>query len=127
MDPKTTINIGLSLALLLIVGMTLTWLSMRGGLPFSNELADDAEIAELAEQGAQLSLQLQDQLTEQLENTPAHENQKRLDSPMGQALLRQCLEWTEFYDNHSGADALQNREEACSAYADYVAEGKKPE
>ena len=127
MHSKATKNIRIGLALLLIAGLVLAWLQMSGNLPFSDELADAAETAELAEQGEQLSLQLQDDLTEQLANGSANENQQRLDSPMGQALLRQCLEWTEFHDNHPSEDTLQNREEACAAYADYVEDGKEPE
>ena len=125
MDSKATKNMalaGLGLTLLLF-----GWLLLRGDLPFSNKLADPEENAELAEQGAQLSLLLQADLDDRLANSPASENQERLDSPVGQALLRQCLEWTEFYDNHPSEDTLQNREQACAAYADYVKDGKIPE
>ena len=124
MDFKTSKKYGLAglgLTLLLLV-----WVAISDHLPFPGQLADEAENAELAERGEQLSLQLQDQLTDELATAPASENQQRLDSPMGQALLRQCLEWTEFYDNHPSEDTLQNREQACTAYADYVESGNEP-
>ena len=92
-----------------------------------NRPADDAEAEALAEQSELNAQILQDQLTEQLTNGPNSVEQERLDSPMGQALMRQCLEWTEFLENHPSESTAENREKSCREYNEYIANGNVPE
>jgi hypothetical protein len=83
----------------------------------------DTEATALAEQAEGITQLMQDQLAEQLVGQPINEEQTRLDSPKGQALLRKCLEWTEFHDNHPSGTTLSNRDNACNEYRDYIATG----
>lgn len=110
--------------LLLIVGLGLAlgWKFFSDRQPVGAE-----ESAAIAEQGELMTQQLQDQLTKQLANQPMSAEQERIDSPTGQALLRKCLEWTEFYDNHPDESSLLNRDTACDEYSDYIDSGTAPE
>jgi hypothetical protein len=87
----------------------------------------DAEATALAEQAEDITQLMQNQLAEQLEGQPLNAEQTRLDSPMGQALFRKCLEWTEFHDNHASETTLLNRDDACNEYRGYIATGVEPE
>ncbi len=88
---------------------------------------NDAEATALAEQAEGITQLMQEQLSEQLVGQPLNAEQARLDSPMGQALLRQCLEWTEFHDNHPSEMTLLKRDNACNEYRDYIATGTAAE
>ncbi len=87
----------------------------------------DVEAAALAEQAEGITQLMQEQLSEQLAGQPLNKEQAWLDSPMGQALIRKCLEWTEFHDNHPSEMTLLNRDDACNDYRDYVATGAAAE
>ena len=87
---------------------------------------DDEEASALAEKTAGITHLMQDQLSEQLSGQLLDEEQARLDSPMGQALLRKCLEWTEFHDNHPSEITLLNRDDACNEHRDYIVTGIEP-
>ena len=92
-----------------------------------NRPADDAEAEALAEQSELNAQLLRDQISEKLENGPISEEQERLDSPIGRALMRQCLEWTEFHENHPSDSTLENRDASCAEYDEYIATGTAPE
>jgi len=110
------------------LGVTVIALLAVIGRYFSlSQPADDAENAALAEQAESNAQLMQEQLSEQLVDRPINDEQARLDSPMGQALFRQCLEWTEFHENHPGETTLQNRDKACDRYRGYIATGAEPE
>lgn len=122
-----TPKIRLAIFVLAFVVYVLAYLAMTGRLALPDRPADDAEAEALAEQ-AELNVQiLQEQISEQLTNGPASEEQERLDSPIGQALIQQCLQWSELHENHPGESTLQNRDNACDEYRDYIATGKVPE
>ncbi len=88
---------------------------------------DEAEATEMAVQ-AEINAQLmQEKISGQLSDQPVNEEHARLDSPMGQALFRQCLEWSEFQENHPSEATLENRDEACNEYRDYISTGNEPE
>lgn len=110
-----------ALILLSVFGLALAWKLNTGRQPVGAE-----ESAAIAEQGDLMTQQLQDQLTEQLAVQSVNAEQERIDSPLGQALLRKCLEWTEFHDNHPDESTLMNRDTACGDYSDYIASGVKP-
>ena len=107
--------------------LVLGYLAAAGLLGWLNRPADEAEAAALAEQSELNSQILQDQISEQLSSGPISEEQERLDSPIGQALMRQCLEWTEFHENHPSDSTLENRDMSCGEYNEYIATGKVPE
>ena len=120
-SPKTI----LLLATLVLV--IVSYLGMTGSLPFSDQAADEAEAAAMAEQ-VELNAQfLQEQLSDRLTEQANTGEQARLDSPLGQALFRQCLEWTEFHENHPSDMSLENRDNACNEFRIYVRTGTEPE
>jgi hypothetical protein len=120
-SPKTI----LLLATLVLV--IVSYLGMTGSLPFSDQAADEAEAAAMAEQ-VELNAQfLQEQLSDRLAEQANTGKQARLDSPLGQALFRQCLEWTEFHENHPSDMSLENRDNACNEFRIYVRTGTEPE
>ena len=121
--PKTRLTIAASGLVLLVLG----YLAATGLLGWLNRPADEAEAAALAEQSELNSQILQDQISEQLSSGPISAEQERLDSPIGQALMRQCLEWTEFHENHPSDSTLENRDMSCGEYNEYIATGKVPE
>lgn len=121
--PKTRFII----AVLAFPFVALAYLAATGRLALPDRPAAEAEVEALAEQ-AELNVQiLQEQISEQLSNGPTGEQQERLDSPIGQALIRQCLQWTELHENHPAASTLQNRNNACDEYRNYIATGQLPE
>ena len=110
------------------LGVTVVALLAVIGRYFSlSQPADDAENAAMAEQAESNTQRMQEQLAERLVGQPINAEQGRLDSPMGQALFRQCLEWTEFHENHPGETTLQNRDNTCNRYRSYIATGAEPE
>jgi hypothetical protein len=88
---------------------------------------DEAEATEMAVQAEINARLMQEKISDQLLDQPVNEEHARLDSPMGQALFRQCLEWSEFHENHPSEATLENREKACNEYRDYISMGAKPE
>jgi len=126
------VNIGTAKKPLLIavyglVLLVLAYFAVSALLSWMNQPADDAEVEALAEQSELNAQLLRDQISEQLESGPINEEQERLDSPIGQALMRQCLEWTEFHENHPSDSTLENRDASCAEYDDYIATGNTPE
>ena len=121
--PRKRLLIAVSALVLLVPG----YFAVTGLLSWMNRPADDAEAEALAEQ-SELNVQLlQDQIAEQLESGPISMEQERLDSPIGQALMRQCLEWTEFHENHPSDSTLENRDASCAEFNEYIATGNAPE
>ncbi len=122
-SPKTILFLATAALALLV----LSYLALTGQIPFSDQTVDEAEAAAMAEQielNAQfLHEQLTDRLTEQIKSG----EQARLDTPMGQALFRQCIEWTEFHENHASDATLENRDNACNDFSHYVETGMAPE
>ena len=81
-------------------------------------------MAEQIELNAQL---LQEQLADRLTEQANSNEQGRLDTPIGQVLFHQCLEWTEFHENHASDSTLENRDIACNEFRHYVETGIAPE
>ncbi len=107
--------------------LTLSYLALTGRLPFSNQPADEEEAAAMAEQIELNAQLLQEQLSDRLTEQANSNEQGRLDTPIGQALFRQCLEWTEFHENHPSDSTLGNRDNACYEFRHYVETGIAPE
>jgi hypothetical protein len=88
---------------------------------------DSSEAAAIAQQ-AELNLEnMQQTLSEKIDDRPMNEAQQRMESPTGQAMFRKCAEWTEFYDNHPSDDSRANRDKTCAEYKDFVDNGVEPE
>ncbi len=110
----------------LVLGI-LSFLALTGRIPFSNRAADEVETAAMAEQ-VELNAQfLQEHLSDRLTEQANSGEQARIDTPLGQALFRQCLEWTEFHENHPSDMSLENRDNACNEFRIYVRTGTEPE
>lgn len=82
-----------------------------------------------AEQRAEIEAQvtanmeaMQDRLAESVGGRTTSDAQQRMDSPRGQALMRMCMEWTEFAENHPDADNERARDDACGKLRQYVEE-----
>ncbi len=110
-----------------LVLLVVAFFAVSALLSWMNRPAHDAEVEALDEQSELNAQLLRDQISEQLENGPISEEQERLDTPIGQALMRQCLEWTEFHENHPSDSTLENRDASCAEYDDYIATGNTPE
>ena len=121
--PKKRLLIAVYGLLLLV----LAYFAVTALLSWMNRPADDAEVEALDEQSELNAQLLRDQISEQLESGPISEEQERLDSPIGQALMRQCLEWTDFHENHPSDSTLENRDAICGEYNEYIATGNAPE
>ena len=126
MDDKASDNdlLKMTVAILLVMaGVGGIWKYVTDRQPVGPE-----QNAAIEEQGEAMALQLQDDLAEQLASRPmGGEEQERIDSPMGQALLRKCTEWTSFHENHPDESTLQNRDAACDEYAEFIATGIVPD
>ena len=117
----------LTIAVSGVLLLALAYFVISGVQSWMNRPADDAEAAALAEQSELNAQILQDQLSDQITNGPISVEQERLDSPIGQALMRQCLEWTEFHENHPSESTSENRQKSCGEYNEYIATGTVPE
>jgi hypothetical protein len=104
-----------SLALAGAVGL---WLAIdalreRGAVPAEQRVA-------LERQAAANMRAMQDRLAESLGTRASTDAQARMDSPHGQALMRMCMEWSEFAENHPGEDTERARDDACRKFKEYV-------
>jgi hypothetical protein len=88
---------------------------------------NETEASELAEQSELNTRLMQDNISERLADRPLNAEQERLDSPLGQALMNKCLEWTEFHSNHPSDSTLLNKTAACAEYRDFIATGVEPD
>lgn len=115
----------LGVTLVFLVG-SIAYLAQLG--VFSSSRTVDPEAANsMATQSQQITQQMQATLEAQIAGQAMSDEQLRLDSPTGQALSRQCVEWTDFYDNHPQTDARENRDKACQELRDYVETGQLPQ
>ncbi len=85
------------------------------------------QLDELNRQAALNTEIMQDMLSDQVGERTTSEQRDRLESPLGLAMFRKCVEWTEFRENHPSELALSNEERACTEYRRYVETGELPE
>ena len=88
---------------------------------------DEEQAASMARQSEQLTLTLQEGLSERVSGTLDNEQQQRMDSQLGLALFRKCVEWSDFSANHPSETARDNEQRACAEYRHYVETGELPE
>jgi hypothetical protein len=107
-----------SLALAVGVG---TWLTVDAVL--EGREVPEAQRVEIEQQATANLEAMQERLAENLVGNATTEAQQRMDSPRGQALMRICMEWSEFATNHPGADTDRARDDACRKLKAYVDDG----
>jgi len=106
----------------LIVGSLLFFRALEARAPVDIEDADSMSTQ------TELNMQLmQERLSDEIAGDTTGGGQERMDSPLGLAMFRKCIEWTEFYENHPSEDTEANRDEACGEYRRYVDTGEVPE
>jgi hypothetical protein len=89
--------------------------------------ASDSEMNTLRRLGTDATAQMQQRLELELIDRTTSGEQQRLDSPLGQALSRRCVEWTTLAENHPSPETTENQARACGALRNWVREGIAPE
>lgn len=72
-------------------------------------------------------MQMQEGLSDRVAGTMTSEQQERMQSPLGLAMFRKCVEWTEFNENHPSDASRDNEQRACTEFRRYVESGTVPE
>ena len=88
---------------------------------------DDESQQALDQQMLSATIDLQEQLTGDIDERQLVEEIQRADSEVGLKLLGLCNAWIEFHENHPDDTTLENRERACGDYRRYIASGELPE
>jgi hypothetical protein len=117
---RNLLAIGLAVSVVVLLGLVSRHFALK-------QPVDESEATHLAERTELISEQLQGQLTERLDLNTTSEEQARLESPLGQAMLRQCLEWTALYETLPDDSNRQNRDLACKNHRAFVMTGQSPE
>lgn len=88
---------------------------------------DAEQSLELDQLNASNLLEMQDGLTDRVADTMTSEQQERLQSPLGLAMFRKCVEWTEFNENHPSETSALNEQQACTEFRHFVETGEAPD
>lgn len=108
--------------LIVLAGVVVTAFSLRSSPP-----ATESEVDALRRLGIDATADMQQRLEEVLAARATSEEGARLDSPLGQALSRQCVEWSELNTNHPSPEIAANRDRACDQLQDWVRNGVEPD
>lgn len=73
------------------------------------------------------TLDLQEQITGDIDERQLAEEKVRAESDLGLQLLGVCNAWVEFHENHPSDETLENRERACGEYRSYLRTGQLPD
>lgn len=88
----------------------------------------DAEQArELDQLNDSNRLEMQENIAARVAGSMTNEQQERMQSPLGLAMFRKCVEWTEFNENHPSETSRANEQEACDEFRHFVESGVVPE
>ncbi len=90
--------------------------------PVDEEALDELESAMLS-----TSLDLQDQLTTDIDTRQLAEEKARADSDVGLRLAGLCNTWIDFDTDHPSESTRANRDRACNDYRRYVESGVLPD
>ncbi len=71
--------------------------------------------------------QMQEGLSDRVAGTMTSEQQERMQSPLGLAMFRKCVEWSEFNENHPSDTSRDNEQRACTEFRRFVESGTVPE
>lgn len=111
-----------AVALLVAFSVVVLILLWRGAQPVDAEQA--LELDRLNEVNL---LEMQEGLTDRVAGTMTSEQQERMQSPLGLAMFRKCVEWTDFNDNHPSVTSRENEQQACAEFRRFVESGTTPE
>lgn len=111
-----------AVALLVAFVIGALFMLWRGAQPVDPEQA--SELDQLHESNL---LQMQEGLTDRVASTMTSEQQERMQSPLGLAMFRKCVEWTEFNENHPSDTSSENQRQACAEFRRYVESGDVPD
>lgn len=108
-----------------LLGASSIWLLVE---VWRNTQPIDSQDAEHLSLQNDLNLQqMQGGLTDRVADSLNSEQQERMQSPLGLAMFRKCVEWTEFNDNHPSETARANEQQACDEFRRYVESGDVPD
>lgn len=113
-----TITAGLLIA---AVAGALLYVDWRSGVP-----VDPSEALELDELNASTILEMQEGLADRVAGSMTSEQQDRMQSALGLAMFRRCVEWTELNENHPSETSASNEQRACAEFRHYVETGETP-
>ncbi len=119
---KKPTAIGISIVTIIAAIVLVVVIEWRDRQPVTPEETED-----VAQQGNLNMQNMQDALTDQINALPPSESRQRMESDLGLALSRRCIQWTELADNHPTDENLENRDRACDEYRDYVETGTLPD
>jgi hypothetical protein len=88
---------------------------------------DAATRDELASSLLSTSLELQEQLTVDIDRRQLAEETLRAESEDGLRLYALCDAWIEFDNNHPDESTRENRDRACGDYRRYIETGELPD
>lgn len=111
-----------AVALLAAFSIGLLIMLWRGGQPVDAEQA--LELDRLNESNL---MEIQEGLADRVADTMTSEQQDRMQSPLGLALFRKCVEWTDFNENHPSDTSRENEQKACVDFRRFVESGAMPE
>lgn len=93
----------------------------------NNQPVDPEEAQALDALNQSNVLQMQEGLADRVAGSMTSEQQERLESPLGLAMFRKCVEWSEFNENHPSETSAANEQQACAEFRRYVTTGEMPE
>jgi hypothetical protein len=109
-----------AIGLFVIIAGGIAWMIDRQR-PVDEETLEELESDMLA-----TSLDLQDQLTVDIDTRQLAEERARADSDEGIRLAGLCNAWIEFDSNHPSDETKANRDRACTDYRRFVETGELP-
>jgi hypothetical protein len=115
------------IALLTIVAVVLTAAGFAWYLVDRHRPVDAAARDELASSLLSTSLELQEQLTADIDARQLAEETLRAESEEGIRLYALCDAWIEFDNNHPDESTRENRDRACGDYRHYIETGELPD
>lgn len=111
-----------AVALLVAFSIGILIVLWRGSQPVDAEQA--LELDRLNESNL---MEMQEGLADRVAGTMTSEQQERMQSPLGLAMFRKCVEWTEFNENHPSDTSRDNEQQACAEFRRFVESGAMPD
>ncbi len=118
---KKPTAIGVSIVTIIAAIVLVVVIEWRGRQPVT---ADETE--DVAQQGDLNVQSMQNALTDQINALPPSESQQRMESDLGLALSRRCIQWTEVEEKDPSDENRENRVRACEEFRNFVETGTLP-
>lgn len=122
MPPKRFNPVPLLALAVIAAAVGAAWYVVDRRQPVDEEALDELETALLAN-----SLDLQDQLTGDIDARQLADEKARAESDEGIKLAALCNAWIEFDSNHPDESTRANLERACDDYRRFIETGELPE